>query len=86
MAANENHKLTVGTEVRATAPIRALAVNFPGWGAPNYADFFEDHSTGQVGEVVGVESHGQNPWTRYTVRWIDGSRTSGVTPDRIEVV
>lgn len=60
--------------------VRRLAVDFPGWGAENYADFLLPTPAGLPGTVTHVESHGSNPWTRYTVRYDDGTRSSGLVP------
>lgn len=57
---------------------RRLAVDFPGWGADNYRDFLLPIPAGLTGVVTTVESHGSNPWTRYTVRFDDGTRASGL--------
>jgi hypothetical protein len=76
--------MTKTQRVRSKRQVRALAVDFPGWGDPNYRDYFVDHLAGVEGEVVGTESHGSNPWTRYTVRWDDGTRSSGVDPATLE--
>jgi hypothetical protein len=56
---------------------RRLAVNFPGWGAPDYADYLLPIPAGLTGTVTAVESHGSNPWTRYTVKLDDGTRIIG---------
>jgi hypothetical protein len=55
-----------------------LMPGFPGWDAPDYHDFLKPIIPGQPGTVTDVESHGCNPWTRYTVRFDDGSRASGL--------
>lgn len=57
---------------------RRLAADFPGWGATNYADFLLPIPAGLAGTVTSVESHGSNPWTRYTVRFEDGTSASGL--------
>jgi len=73
------HDHHLGRPVRAlTTRTRALAVDFPGWGAPNYADFLVPILEGAHGVVTSVESHGSNPWTRYTIRFADGTRASGL--------
>lgn len=61
---------------------RVLHQDFPGWGADNYADFLVDRDPGLEGVITSVESHGSNPWTRYTVRFDDGTRASGLAPDK----
>jgi hypothetical protein len=33
---------------------------------------------GLLGRVEAVESHGNNPWTRYSIRFDDGSFASGL--------
>jgi hypothetical protein len=76
------HDSDRGMTVTLREPRRALAPNFPGW--EHYTqDDFVDHEPGITGVIVSVESHGSNPWTRYSVRWEDGSRSSGVTPKQI---
>ena len=39
----------------------------------------EDGRTGVITEVV---SHGNNPWTRYNVRWDDGSVSYSIVPSK----
>jgi hypothetical protein len=56
----------------------ALAADFPGWGSPGYEDFLVPIPEGAHGVVDHVESHGSNPWTRYTIRFADGTRASGL--------
>jgi hypothetical protein len=34
---------------------------------------------GELGTIVGTESHGSNPWTRFTVAWDNGKRFAGAT-------
>lgn len=63
-----------------------LAVDFPGWGADNYADFLIPLEDGLRGEITSVESHGAFPYTRYTVRFEDGTRASGLDPQILKVV
>lgn len=55
-----------------------LGVDFPGWGHPNAYDHLHRPTFGVEGEIVAVESHGSNPWTRYSVRFADGTRASGL--------
>jgi hypothetical protein len=57
---------------------RRRSADFPGWGAENYADFLLPIPAGLAGTVTNVESHGLNPWTRYSVRFTDGSGASGL--------
>jgi hypothetical protein len=57
---------------------RRLAVDFPGWGAVNYGEFLLPIPEGLAGVVTYVESHGSNPWTRYCVRFEDGTTASGL--------
>jgi len=61
---------------------RRLAADFPGWGKESASDFIDTGATGLTGIVVSVESHGSNPWTRYSVRFIDGSSASGLCEGR----
>lgn len=74
--------ITVGTRVIAVAGAKntRFPVNFPGWGTPNAADTLLPWVEGMTGVVSFVESHGMNPWTRFSVRWSDGTRSSGIVP------
>lgn len=60
----------------------ALLPSFPGWGED--LEICKQHMRpivdGEQAEVVGIESHGMNPWTRFTLRFADGARASGVNP------
>lgn len=60
--------------VRADARGNYLSADFPGWGAENYADHLIPiaSAAGMTGTVTSVNSHGSNPWTRYSVRLADG--------------
>jgi hypothetical protein len=58
--------------------VRRRAAGFPGWGAVNYAEFLLPISEGLRGAVTSVESHGSAPFTRYGVRFEDGSAASGL--------
>lgn len=57
---------------------RRLAADFPGWGAANYEAHLLPLTGGLLGTVTSVESHGSNPWTRYSVRFDDGTSASGL--------
>lgn len=57
---------------------RRLAVDFPGWDAPNYENFLLEIPVDLGGKIVDVEQHGSNPWTRYTVEFDDGTRSVGL--------
>lgn len=57
---------------------RRLAKGFPGWNAPNYEDFLVETPAGIMGTIIEIEHHGQNPWTRYYVRFDDGSVSGGM--------
>lgn len=73
------HDSDAGRPVRALATRhRRLAVDFPGWGDPGYASYLLPIPEGLPGAITGVESHGANPWTRYTVRFADGTTASGL--------
>lgn len=60
-----------GQQVRLlpTATGNCLTPDFPGWGAPDYADYLTPVAqfAGQIGIVRSVNSHGSNPWTRYSI-------------------
>lgn len=73
-----NDEITKGTKIRMIESRRMLAANFPGWGDPNYADFFVQCEIGDSGVITDVESHGSNPWTRYSIRLANGSRQHGL--------
>lgn len=76
MNVNSNHKGRgiVSMETRT----RRLSQDFPGWGAPDYREHLLPIPAGLTGVVTTVESHGSNPWTRYTVMFDDGTRASGL--------
>lgn len=61
-------------------PIRFRSPDFPGWGAPDWADYFVDLPAGIPVTITGTEQHGANPWTRYAIVDGDGNRTNGVDP------
>jgi hypothetical protein len=68
-----------------------LGDDFPGWGADFETvvkPYLEAHRLqhGEVGRIVDIESHGSNPWTRYTVEFEDGGRVSGMYPTDLEPV
>ena len=57
---------------------RRLPADFVGWGHPDAIGSLLEPKTGLTGRITNVESHGSNPWTRYTVRFDDGSTASGL--------
>lgn len=57
-----------------------LAADFPGWGAPDYADYLIPIQPGEPVWITDVESHGAAPFTRYSVEFPDGSRAYGIDP------
>ncbi len=57
---------------------RRLAVNFPGWDDPSYEEFLLEIPVGLTGKITNVEQHGSSPWTRYGVRFSDGTTASGL--------
>lgn len=69
-----------GVRVRVLPTFRGnvLAADFPGWGDPNYADYLHRPTIGQTGTIVSVEQHGNAPFTRYAVRFDDGTRSPGL--------
>jgi len=77
-----------GTRVRTLAGIqtRRYAVDFPGWDSPNAQEFLLPTPARLVGTVTCVEQHGSNPWTRYSIKFDDGTRVSGLDPRYVEVV
>lgn len=75
---NDHHK-SRAVKTLATRH-RRLAANFPGWGIEYNSSldkFLLDTPAGIAGHVTHVESHGMNPWTRYTILFEDGSRGVG---------
>lgn len=81
-------EITEGTRVRTREGIevRRFAVNFPGWSDPNFCDFLLPTPARLTGIVTRVEQHGINPWTRYSIRFDDGTRISGLAPAYLEVM
>lgn len=77
MNIHENHR---GRKVRtlASSRHRRYGTDFPGWDAPDAADHLLEAEPGLTGTITSVESHGSNPWTRYSVRFDDGSHTAGL--------
>lgn len=72
---NDHHK---GRTIMTLATRhRRLSADFPGWDAPDRERHLLDTPHGLRGQVVSVESHGSNPWTRYTIKFEDGSRGTG---------
>lgn len=57
---------------------RRLAKDFPGWDAPNHLDFLLETPAGILGTIIKIEHHGSNPWTRYYIRFDDGSVSGGM--------
>lgn len=79
MKATQKASSAVGRRIVAReTETRRLAVDFPGWGHPDCSKFIEDIPVGLAGEIIDVESHGSNPWTRYGVRFDDGTRANGL--------
>lgn len=66
--------------VSRSTRVRRLSKDFPGWGAEGYQDHLLDTPAGIVGVVEAVNSHGSNPWTRYVIRFEDGSRGIDLVP------
>ena len=64
---------------------RALMPSFPGWGKPDEFEHFAEVEIGDEGTITRVESHGNNPWTRFSVQWDNGNRSHGVHPGDVEV-
>lgn len=76
--ATTNESIIAGDRVRLIRSIRLLGADFPGWGDPSYPDHFVQGPEGLSGVVTYVESHGSNPWRRFSVRFDDGSSSSGL--------
>jgi len=62
-----------------------LAADFPGWEADNYPDFLLRIEAGERAVVTGSSSHGSFPYTRYHVRFDDGSHAYNVEPQIFQV-
>lgn len=78
MLGNINDNLKGRSIVALETKHRRRAANFPGWGDPNYADHLLPIPAGLEGIITHVESHGSNPWTKYSVRFEDGTTASGL--------
>lgn len=76
-----------GSRVIAGANIqqRRHAVDWPGWEHPDHKNFLLDIPAGLTGTVIWVESHGSNPWTRYSVRFDDDSTAHGMYPSDLHL-
>jgi hypothetical protein len=61
---------------------RVRTADFPGWDAEDYEAFLVAPVVGMYGTVDHVESHGQAPFTRYSVKFDDGTRSSGLVAGR----
>ena len=57
---------------------RRLPADFVGWGHPDAIGSLLEPVAGLIGTITNVESHGSNPWTRYSVRFVGGSTSSGL--------
>lgn len=57
---------------------RRFAAGFPGWDAPDCDDYLLPIPAGLCGEITYVESHNSNPWTKYGVRFEDGTTAHGL--------
>jgi hypothetical protein len=81
---------SIGTDVQFSLdpaqhlPNRLLA-SFPGWGAADYADHLAPIARGSWAVITSVQSHGSAPYTRYSVRFADGSRAHDVFPPQFVV-
>lgn len=75
MNVNDFHK---GARVVLRHGLRGnyLDRDFPGWGEPDAYDHLIPLDTvgGMEGVVTSVNSHGSNPWTRYTILLDNGGR------------
>lgn len=79
---SQDQDLTGRRIVALGSPITRHAVDFPGWGHPNAFDYLLPTPAGLAGTISNVESHGMNPWTRYSVRYDDGTRAYGLVLGR----
>jgi hypothetical protein len=85
MANIHEHHRGLGVRALATSH-RRFPADFPGWGRPGAAESLLPIPQGLPGVIADVESHGSNPWTRYSVRFADGTRACGlVLGDDIEL-
>jgi hypothetical protein len=68
----EGQRIITRPGVRA----RRFAVDFPGWDHPAYKAWLLDIPAELPGTVIGVNSHGTAPFTRYDVLFDDGTSAS----------
>lgn len=61
------------------SPVRGFGPDFPGWGHPDAVSYLREIPAGLAGVITQVESHGSNPWTRYSIRY-PGLTTHGAVP------
>lgn len=57
---------------------KRIPADFPGWDAADAADRLLPIPAGLTGVITSVESHGSHPYTRYAVRFGDGSHAPGL--------
>jgi O-acetyl-ADP-ribose deacetylase (regulator of RNase III) len=75
----------IGRRIRTLHRIsgRGFAPTFPGWQDPDHMKHMPSLKPGWLGTITKVESHGSNPWTRYSITFDNGIRAHGVHPDKI---
>lgn len=65
--------------ISETATKNYRTANFPGWEDLEAAKAeLKPLVAGMMGVVTSVESHGSNPWTRYSVEFANGGHASGL--------
>lgn len=70
------HHANQGARVHTLGDVRTKrfpATGFPGWGDPHAADYLLDTPPYLDGVITAVNSHGSAPYTRYSIRFDDGS-------------
>ncbi|WP_433660771.1 hypothetical protein ACQPW1_00330 [Nocardia sp. CA-128927] len=85
MNINAHHK---GRRIRLLDGVtgNGIAPGWPGWDAPNQADYRRALEAGWVGTIESVESHGYAPYTRYAVKFDNEVYGSGIEPAHLEFV
>lgn len=79
--------LGVRVQVVAETTQRALTADFPGYGKGiDLEPFYRPIVVGMTGVITSVESHGMNPWTRYSIKFDNGTRTSGFDPAKVQFI
>lgn len=65
-------RVVITTDPAVHLPNRLLS-SFPGWDAADYADHLVPVEPGSFAVIISEQSHGSAPYTRYSLRFADGS-------------